>query len=96
MILRQVYTFYVWLDTETFLAFDNVMSEAWNADNVLQANESVMALATQNKLLELDVGLLLHPPTWLSDENEYDIEMLKKWVLCPCHEQSERLKTKAV
>ena len=37
-----------------------------------------MALATQNKLLELDVGLLLHPPTWLSDENEYDIEMLKK------------------
>ncbi|XP_070175544.1 dmX-like protein 2 isoform X2 [Littorina saxatilis] len=42
-----------------------------------QANASLMALATQSKLMELDVGLLLHPPTWLNDENEYDIEMLK-------------------
>lgn len=42
-----------------------------------QANTSIISLATQNKLLELDIGLILHPPSWLGDDNEYDIEMLR-------------------
>jgi hypothetical protein len=44
----------------------------------LQSNPSIIALATQNKLLELDIGLILSPPKWLADDNEYDIEMIKK------------------
>ncbi|KAK7475121.1 hypothetical protein BaRGS_00033613 [Batillaria attramentaria] len=42
-----------------------------------QANESILALATQKELVELDIGLLLHPPSWLTDDNEMDIETLR-------------------
>ena len=43
-----------------------------------QANGNMLALATQKEVVELDIGLLLRPPQWLDDDNEYDIEMLKK------------------
>ncbi|KAL8625455.1 hypothetical protein ACOMHN_018600 [Nucella lapillus] len=42
-----------------------------------QPNENSLALATHSKLTELDIGLILHPPAYLTDENEYDIEMLR-------------------
>lgn len=43
-----------------------------------QDNGSILALATQKELVELDIGLLLRPPAWLSDDNEFDIETLRK------------------
>ncbi|PVD19781.1 hypothetical protein C0Q70_20272 [Pomacea canaliculata] len=42
-----------------------------------QDNGSILALATQKELVELDIGLLLRPPAWLSDDNEFDIETLR-------------------
>ncbi|XP_076465247.1 dmX-like protein 2 isoform X2 [Babylonia areolata] len=44
---------------------------------VNQPNENSLALATHSKLIELDIGLILHPPAYLTDENEYDIEVLR-------------------
>lgn len=41
-----------------------------------QANPNCLALSTQKEIVELDIGALLNPPAWLSDENEYDIETL--------------------
>ncbi|XP_055901191.1 dmX-like protein 2 isoform X3 [Biomphalaria glabrata] len=42
-----------------------------------QANNKLITLSTQKEIVELDIGYLLHPPVWLEDENEYDIEMLR-------------------
>ncbi|XP_041373660.1 dmX-like protein 2 isoform X2 [Gigantopelta aegis] len=42
-----------------------------------QANFNCIALATQKELVELDIGAILHPPLWLEDETEYDIECIR-------------------
>ncbi|KAJ8305005.1 hypothetical protein KUTeg_018588 [Tegillarca granosa] len=47
-----------------------------------QANANCVALSTQKEIVELDVGALLHPPAWLEDENEMDIEFIRKFLCC--------------
>lgn len=42
-----------------------------------QANANLLALSTQKEIVELDIGPVLAPPTWLEDENEMDIEYIK-------------------
>ncbi|ESO86705.1 hypothetical protein LOTGIDRAFT_166979 [Lottia gigantea] len=51
----------------------------------LQANLNCIALSTQKELVELDISKIIHPPNWLDDETEYDIEYLKN----PSHQPPE-------
>nr|XP_022328939.1 dmX-like protein 2 isoform X8 [Crassostrea virginica] len=44
---------------------------------LFSANANLLALATQKEIVELDIGPVLAPPTWLEDENEMDIEYIK-------------------
>ncbi|XP_071118494.1 dmX-like protein 2 isoform X1 [Haliotis cracherodii] len=41
------------------------------------ANLNCITLSTQKEIVELDIGAILHPPTWLEDETEYDIECIR-------------------
>lgn len=43
------------------------------------ANLNCVAIATGKEVVELEIANLLHPPTWMDDELEYDIEMLRRW-----------------
>ncbi|KAL3867333.1 hypothetical protein ACJMK2_044544 [Sinanodonta woodiana] len=42
-----------------------------------QATTNILCLATQKEIVELDITNILNPPSWLDDENEMDIEMIK-------------------
>jgi len=52
-----------------------------------QANLNCMAVATQKEIVEMDVSGILHPPSWLEDETEYDIEAIRS--PCPSKVEAE-------
>ncbi|XP_033750320.1 dmX-like protein 2 [Pecten maximus] len=44
---------------------------------VIDANSSFLVLSTQKDVVELDIGHLLNPPSWMEDDNEMDIEYIR-------------------
>ncbi|XP_069136751.1 dmX-like protein 2 [Argopecten irradians] len=60
---------------------DIITAFALNQDNVkvdyLEANSSFLVLSTQKDVIELDIGHLLNPPSWMEDDNEMDIEYIR-------------------
>lgn len=46
----------------------------------VQANLNCISIATQKEVVEIDIGGILNPPTWLDDETEYDIETIRRSV----------------
>lgn len=44
----------------------------------LQANSSLLALATPREIQEMDISLLLESPSWLEDECEFDLVNLSR------------------
>lgn len=47
---------------------------------LLQANSSLLALATPREIQEMDISLLLESPSWLEDECEFDLVNLSRLV----------------
>ncbi|XP_056021522.1 dmX-like protein 2 isoform X2 [Ostrea edulis] len=67
-------------DIITAFALNQIDSEYSSYEQLskfLNANANLLALSTQKDIIELDIGPVLAPPTWLEDENEMDIEYIK-------------------
>lgn len=47
----------------------------------MQANSSLLALATPREIQEMDISLLLESPSWLEDECEFDLVNLSRLVI---------------
>lgn len=48
----------------------------------LQVNHSCIAIATPKEVIELDVDNLVTLPAWYTDEVEYDLELMRRFVIC--------------
>jgi len=44
---------------------------------VNQANLNCISVGTQKEVVEMDITGIIHPPVWLEDETEYDIETIR-------------------